>query len=156
MKKKTVLLVLGFAFVLPLVGAGCASSTAPENDAVSLEQIGQLDVMIDEGKGDTAVEETDQAKAIFALSGKNFAFMMDGQEAPVLKVKKGTTAHIDFTSESGFHDWVLDEFGAATDRVQTGETVSVEFVADQVGTYEYYCSVGAHRANGMIGTFIVE
>jgi plastocyanin len=63
---------------------------------------------------------------------------------------------IEFTSTSGFHDWVIDEFDAATDRVRDGETSSVTFVADQAGIFEYYCSVGSHRANGMHGRFIVR
>ncbi len=32
----------------------------------------------------------------------------------------------------------------------------VEFTADKKGTFEYYCSVGEHRVNGMKGKFIVE
>lgn len=42
-----------------------------------------------------------------------------------------------------------------TTQVNTGATTSVEFVADQVGNFEYYCSVGQHRANGMVGTLTV-
>lgn len=33
---------------------------------------------------------------------------------------------------------------------------SVTFVADETGTFEYYCSVGNHRGQGMIGKLIVE
>jgi nitrite reductase (NO-forming) len=40
--------------------------------------------------------------------------------------------------------------------VNGGETTSVEFVADKTGTFEYYCSVGAHRAMGMTGSLVVE
>ena len=32
----------------------------------------------------------------------------------------------------------------------------VEFTVDKTGTFEYYCSVGQHRANGMVGNLIVE
>ena len=61
-----------------------------------------------------------------------------------------------FTSESGFHDWVVDEFDAATSRVQSGGQATVEFVAETSGTFEYYCSVGSHRAQGMKGNLVVE
>lgn len=33
---------------------------------------------------------------------------------------------------------------------------SVTFVADTLGTFEYYCSVGNHRAQGMVGNLVVE
>lgn len=88
---------------------------------------------------------------VFNVSGTNFAF-----DVKEIKVKKGDTVTINFTSEGGFHDWAVDEFRAFTDRVNAGDSSSVTFVADTAGAFEYYCSVGSHRANGMIGTLIVE
>lgn len=88
---------------------------------------------------------------VFAISGKNFSF--DKSE---LKVKKGDKVTINFTSADGFHDVVIDEFSAKTERVRTGGTSSMTFVADKAGTFEYYCSVGQHRMNGMVGTLVVE
>jgi len=86
-----------------------------------------------------------------ALNGFNFGYSQDE-----IRVQEGDTVKIVLTSTDGFHDWVVDEFGAATARVNTGETTSVEFVADQKGTFEFYCSVGQHRAMGMKGKLIVE
>ncbi|MBI4020035.1 MAG: cupredoxin domain-containing protein, partial [Candidatus Aenigmarchaeota archaeon] len=83
-------------------------------------------------------------------------FMMGGQANPELRVKQGDKVRIEFTSSNGFHDWVVDEFGAKTERVQTGGSASVEFVADKKGVFEYYCSVGEHRAQGMKGNLVVE
>lgn len=88
---------------------------------------------------------------VFNVGGTNFAF--DVEE---IRVKEGDTVTINFVSNDGFHDWVVDEFDAATAQVNTGGTTSVTFVADTAGTYEYYCSVGNHRAQGMVGTLIVE
>lgn len=88
---------------------------------------------------------------VFTVSGTNFAF-----DLSEIRVKQGDVVTIDFESSDGFHDWVLDEFDAATAQVRPGTPTSITFVADKVGTYEYYCSVGSHRANGMVGTFIVE
>ena len=102
-------------------------------------------------------EETSGPDVVFQLQGRNFEFFNEEGVNPTLRVQEGQTVRIEFTSASGFHDWVLDEFGAATDRVRDGDGMtSVEFVADQAGTYEYYCSVGSHRAQGMFGTLIVE
>ena len=84
------------------------------------------------------------------LTGKNYSF-----SKKEIRVKEGDAVAINFTSESGFHDWVVDEFNARTKQVQTGNSSSVTFVADKKGTFEYYCSVGQHRANGMFGKLIV-
>lgn len=107
---------------------------------------------------ETMIEDdsANEIDMVFELTGENFAFFMDGQEQPELRVKQGDTVKIIFTSTDGFHDWVVDEFDAATEKVQTGGTTEVTFVAREKGTFEYYCSVGQHRANGMWGNIIVE
>jgi len=79
-----------------------------------------------------------------------------GYDVKEIVVKKGETVTVEFESTDGFHDWVVDEFDAKTDRVQPGIRTSVTFVPDEVGTFEYYCSVGSHRAHGMVGKLIVE
>ncbi|HLD28475.1 MAG TPA: plastocyanin/azurin family copper-binding protein [Patescibacteria group bacterium] len=88
---------------------------------------------------------------VFDISGRNFVFSMEE-----IIVNVGDTVRINFTSESGFHDWVVDKFNAATNQVNTGDSTSVEFVADTAGVFEYYCSVGNHRAQGMFGQLIVQ
>ncbi len=88
---------------------------------------------------------------IIEISGKNFDY-----DKAEIRVKEGDTVKINFTSTGGFHDWVVDEFNARTGKVQTDGTTSVTFVADKKGTFEYYCSIGQHRANGMVGKLIVE
>ena len=93
----------------------------------------------------------------FVLTGENFKFVMNGVDNPEIRVNEGDKVRIEFTSTWGLHDWVVDEFGAATERViNGGESTYVEFIADKKGTFEYYCSVGTHRANGMKGIFVVE
>jgi plastocyanin len=93
----------------------------------------------------------------FSLDGQNFKFIMDGSDNPDLVVNEGDTVKIEFKSIGGFHDWVVDEFNAATTQVrETDGMVSVEFVADKKGTFEYYCSVGQHRQQGMKGSLVVN
>lgn len=87
----------------------------------------------------------------FNVSGSNFNFSVTE-----MRVKKGDKVKVVFKNVDGFHDWVIDEFNAKTPRIQAGQTAEVEFIADKVGTFEYYCSVGSHRANGMKGNLIVE
>lgn len=92
----------------------------------------------------------------FVVTGENFKFLMDGEENPDLNVKLGDKVRIEFTSTDGFHDFVIWDFNAGTERVWATNSTSVEFIADKAGTFEYYCSVGQHRDMGMKGNLIVE
>lgn len=88
----------------------------------------------------------------FTIIGSNFAF-----SPKALEVNQGDTVKITFQNAIGFHDLKLDEFtGASTKQLKVGESETIEFVADKVGTFEYYCSVGNHRAMGMKGTLTVK
>lgn len=87
----------------------------------------------------------------FEVVGEPFFFSVKE-----MKVKQGDTVKVVYTNKEGFHDWVIDEFGGKTKQLAAGQSETIEFVADKKGTFEYYCSVGAHRANGMVGKLIVE
>ena len=104
--------------------------------------------------GKTVFEE-DNVK-VLEVDSANLKFYIDGVENPDIKVKEGDKIKINFRSSEGYHDWAVDEFNASTEGVNPGDTTSVEFVADKKGVFEYYCSVGRHRENGMKGNFIVE
>lgn len=95
--------------------------------------------------------DADASAKVFNLDSFNF-----GYSADEIRVNRGDTVVINLTSSGGFHDWVVDEFEVATDRIREGEATSVTFVADEAGAFEYYCSVGNHRAQGMVGTLVVE
>lgn len=99
---------------------------------------------------DAMMEETPEVKE-FVVEGSNFKFVPNS-----ITVNKGDTVRIVFKNVEGMHDWKIDEFDAATKIIKTGEEETIEFVADKSGTFEYYCSVGAHRANGMVGNLIVK
>jgi plastocyanin len=87
----------------------------------------------------------------FVVQGSNFAF-----SPKTLSVNKGDTVEIVFKNSGGFHDFKIDEFKAATKKINGGQEDTVRFVADKSGTFEYYCSVGEHRAMGMVGTLTVK
>ena len=94
---------------------------------------------------------------VFEFNADGFNFVRDGVYNPTIIVTQGDTVRIEFTNDDSMpHDWVIDEFNARTEVLRTGESESIEFVADTVGEFEYYCSVGQHRANGMFGILIVE
>lgn len=96
--------------------------------------------------------EDDSNEVTFEVSGFNYGYNLEE-----IVVNEGDTVTINFVSTDGFHDWVVDEFDAATAKVRPGDAVtSVTFVADKTGTFEYYCSVGSHRAQGMVGNLVVQ
>lgn len=152
--------VLGIVLVVVILAGGWyAWSNMSMNTDMAMESE-HSDEMMEEmmdtetdgaSEGVDADRPVDPDAVVIDISGRNFEF--DTKE---IKVQEGDTVVINFTSTDGFHDWTVDEFDAKTARVATGNTSSVTFVADAKGTYEYYCSVGSHRANGMVGTLIVE
>ena len=118
--------------------------------------IGQQPVVITEEPTMTIDETTqsvtnDQTVKEFNVDGSNFKFSV-----AEMKVNKGDTVKVIFNNVEGMHDWVVDEFNARTKQIQAGESETITFVADQTGTFEYYCSVGKHRQMGMVGNLIVE
>lgn len=87
----------------------------------------------------------------FTIKGLDFSF-----NVKEIKVKMGDTVKLTFQNTEGFHDWRVDEFNAFTKQIGIGKEDTITFIADKVGTFEYYCSVGQHRAMGMVGKLIVE
>lgn len=147
---KKIILVLAVLFMI-----GCTTSA----DHVDVMEDEMDDGMMDDSDAmmDDSMMEDLEETITFTLTGHNFAFEMEGEENPTLTVQEGDVVRIEFSSTSGFHDVVIDEFSAATKQVRPEDGMTyVEFVADASGTYEYYCSVGSHRAQGMVGTLIVE
>ncbi len=103
------------------------------------------DVMTGQASGKVAASVKE-----FTVEGGKFYF------APTtFSVKKGDTVRVTFVNKDGFHDFVIDEFNVKTKQINGGEKEVIEFVADTAGSFEYYCSVGTHRAMGMKGTLVV-
>ncbi len=101
----------------------------------------------------------DQTTTQINLTAEGRDFFIDGEDEanPDLVVQQGDTVEVTLCVTGGNHDWVVDEFAIATEQIGEDSPCStVEFVADQVGEFEYYCSVGNHREQGMYGTLVVE
>jgi plastocyanin len=87
----------------------------------------------------------------FNVTGQNFSF------APsTMTVNKGDRVKINFTNQAGTHDLVVEGYNVRTKVLQGGQSETIEFTANQSGTFEYYCSVGTHRQMGMKGTLKVN
>lgn len=97
----------------------------------------------------TTTVQAGQTKS-FTVTGSNFSFTPS-----TLTVNKGDKVKITFVNSGGTHDFKIDEFSVATKKISGGSRDVVEFTADKSGTFEFYCSVGSHRAMGMKGTLTV-
>jgi len=125
-----------------------------ENESESIEEAkedAQDQELTDkiEDEENTALEQ--KGVKTFEIDSENFKFSLKE-----IKVKQGDKVRIVVENDEGMHDWNIDEFNAKTKVLKAGESETVEFIADKKGTFEYYCSVGQHRANGMVGNLIVE
>jgi nitrite reductase (NO-forming) len=100
---------------------------------------------------ETAVDNTQEDVQVFDIKGLDYDY-----DIKEIRVRQGTVVQINFTNTEGFHDLVIDEFNVATKQIPVNQSETITFVADKAGTFEYYCSVGKHRANGMWGKLIVE
>ena len=133
------------------------TTTTDSDDLKNTENIIDSTTESTDGTKDTVKETTEETEIkTFILTGENFKFVMNGVSNPDIIVQQGDKVRIEFKSTSGNHDWTVDEFSSSTDVVQSGDSTFVEFVADQAGTFEYYCSVGNHRSQGMKGNLVVK
>jgi len=122
---------------------------ATYNNSTYVEEVMDEEVV----NGDMVEEEMadDSSEVKVSVAGQNFSF-----SAKEIRVKQGDVVELTFSSTGGLHDWRVDEFGAKTKMLNSGESDTIKFIADKAGTFEYYCNVGNHRELGMVGKLIVE
>ncbi|MEK7567767.1 MAG: plastocyanin/azurin family copper-binding protein [Patescibacteria group bacterium] len=147
--------------VLALIGGGVYVFS--KNEAIAPEQNNTQNSNTSTENADTQtgvvvnvepLTPTTQSSATtktFIVNGSSFAF-----DPKTIEVNKGDKVKIIFKNTGGKHDWKIDEFNATTKIINGGEEDIVEFIADKTGSFEYYCSVGSHRAMGMKGTLVVK
>jgi len=73
----------------------------------------------------------------------------------LIRVKLGEKVKLTLNSVSMMHDFNIDELGVKVPITPSGSSSTVEFTASKVGEFQFYCSVGNHRAMGQVGTLIV-
>lgn len=94
----------------------------------------------------------EQAAREITVEGKEFSF-----SPATLTVKQGETVRVVFKNTGKMpHDFVVDELNVRTKVISGGQQDTVTFTATEKGTFEFYCSVGNHRAQGMVGKLMVE
>ena len=149
---KTLLFIVFIAIIgggLYLYQRGATPALAPSNTDVGAPDIPYQDT----GAGLNVKVETIPAPTIksFTVSGQSYSFTPS-----TIAVKKGDTVNITFKNVGGTHDLRIDGYNVGTARIAGGESATFQFVASKAGSFEYYCSVGQHRALGMKGTLIVQ
>ncbi len=148
----SILIWVALIVVAVIIGAALLLRGGNESDLQQAPITTPLEETGDATEGtepDEPMEEQDAV--VFDITGRPFEFSVKE-----IRVNKGDRVRIDFTSAQGMHNWTIDEFNAATGTLQAGQSDSVEFVADEAGSFEYYCSVANHRQLGMVGDLIVE
>lgn len=98
------------------------------------------------------VDVTGSSAAVKEIRVESQGFVYTPRE---IRVNQGDRIRLTYHNGGGFHDWVLDEFDAKTRRISANQSETIEFIADRAGDFEFYCSVGNHRAQGMVGRFVV-
>ncbi len=87
----------------------------------------------------------------FSLVAKQWAF-----EPGTVTVTKGDTVHLIITSKDVTHGFKIQEYGI-NEKINPGKKTEIEFVADKVGTFSFFCSVPCGKGHtGMSGQLIVE
>ncbi|OGG07985.1 hypothetical protein A3B48_04315 [Candidatus Gottesmanbacteria bacterium RIFCSPLOWO2_01_FULL_40_10] len=154
-------IVLGALLLGGVIFINNISRPKPSTPAVTEEvrEAGEESVMeeqIDEDKDEDKDEDDEDKKdsenvKTFEINASSFKFSLTE-----IKVNKGDRVRVVLNITEGFHDFVVDEFDARTKQIGEGKSDTVEFLADKEGTFEFYCSVGDHRAKGMKGNLIVQ
>ncbi len=77
-----------------------------------------------------------------------------------IEVSAGQKVTVTFKSVDDIHDFVIDELDVDSGLIGRNQSTTLTFTipadAKSGDTYEYYCSVDSHRANGMVGTIVVK
>jgi len=142
------LLILGGVGIYFLLNRPSTKNPVTENTSTS-----QVRPVIEEEEPEPSANQVNpvQNEVRATVEGSPFKFSPN-----TISAKVGDKIIVTFKNMEGTHDFVIDEFDAKTKRINEGQNDIVTFVADKAGTFEYYCSVGQHRAIGMKGTLVVN
>ena len=142
MKTKILLAIL---LLSSLIIFGCGTNN-PESASVNVE------VSAPSSDNDNAIENDNGEQNVVEIDvvAKKWEFTPS-----TIIVKKGDLVRLSIESIDVEHGFAIPEFGVSQS-LSPDKTEIVEFTADKVGTFEYYCSVGQHRANGQVGSITVK
>ena len=141
-----VLLVGGYLYLKPADTTGDAQTAATPTD----EQLAAVAAAVP-----AAVPTTVREFAMQSWMENKSGTMSAHFSLNEIRVKRGDLVRITITNTAGIHDFTIDGLGIKKE-TPLSQPVVVEFVADKVGTFEYYCSKYNHRQLGQKGNLIIE
>lgn len=155
-KKGNSMMVLGLVVILAIIGIAVFmmrnnSQTSQTADTTMEVQESTAETSMSDAAGSSEAMTNDSTVKTFEIEAGSFYYKPNA-----ITVKKGDKVKIVMNSVDMMHDFMIDELNVKLPVTKSGETNTVEFTADTAGTFEFYCSVGQHRANGQVGTLIVE
>lgn len=150
-----IILVLIIGYLVMTRDGAVQENVLPADTDVAMEAV---------TPGTEVVSETAIAPAATAAAAKDFTMTswmdtIDGKMAAhfslkEIVVKKGDKVRITITNTAGDHDFNIDAYNIKSETPLNKVTV-IEFTADKVGSFEYYCSKYSHRTIGQTGTLRV-
>ncbi len=162
--KKIILIVIALAVIGGIVYYTRRDTTSTPMDESTMTPSEEMTVGDDTAMTASTSPQTSTSTSADITAVKEFAldsFMkMDGANRIAgfsvkdITVKKGDHVRIVVTNIAGTHDFNLDEFGVDVETPE-GQKTTIEFTADKVGNFKYYCSKYNHRQLGQEGTLHV-
>ncbi|MBI3032502.1 cupredoxin domain-containing protein [Candidatus Woesearchaeota archaeon] len=150
MKVKTLWTVF-FCFIIFVFLIGCKGKEEQQPPTISEEE---AKIPAPEVATVTTTEDSASKSQVKELTVQayNWGFTVD----PV-KIKKGDTVKLKLVGVSGTHGFALPEFDVNAGPIGEGSEQTIEFVADQAGTFTYYCNVPCGKGHKeMKGELVVE
>ncbi len=160
-KGNSMMMVLGVIVLLVIVGIAVVMiRNRTQTEMVKQEELSETESQEAAENSNTAMTQTDSSTSAATDDSTVKTFTIEAgsfyYKPNAITVKKGDKVKIVMNSVDMMHDFNIDELNVKIPITKSGETNTVEFTAGTVGTFEFYCSVGQHRANGQVGTLIVE
>ncbi len=143
------MIIIAVVLLIALVGIGVFVVTRMQGTTNTAQEVA-ASPMPQAVPGEEVPEQV--AVREITVEGRDYSF------APAsINVTQGERVRVMFINRGAMpHDFVIDELGVATRIINPGQTDVVEFTASDSGSFTYYCSVGNHRALGMVGSLSVE
>lgn len=140
--KNNKIIYLLLALILPISLSGC--SLSPINNKTE-NQITKKEMIFDSSHN-SSTNEVD-----IELIAYNFFFSQN-----TITVKQGAKVNINLTSVDGQHDIFIEGYNVQSTLADINNQTNIIFVADKVGEFSFYSTVGIEKELGLSGKLIVE
>src|SRR3989338_4437998 len=149
-KSSYLMLVGGLILAVALVGGAILASRRGSKTPETLPAQTEVSTNSTQNRIVTSTSTDSKVVTIEMQAG---SFYFNPKE---IRVKKGQTVKINLKAMDAMHNFNIDELGVKSPTLNAGETTTIDFVANKLGEFEYYCLIGQHRKLGQVGTLIVE